>query len=119
MERECLDCGLLLRGRSDQKFCDDHCRSAYNNRKKADSFSAMRPVNAILRKNYTILSRYYKGRKVKLRKDDLLRQGFDLEYHTRQYISSDGTACYCCYDFGYTILEEERALVISKTTLRI
>ncbi|MFA6947300.1 MAG: DUF2116 family Zn-ribbon domain-containing protein, partial [Pedobacter sp.] len=32
MERECLDCGAALRGRTDKKFCDDQCRSNFNNR---------------------------------------------------------------------------------------
>lgn len=78
MERECLDCGTILRGRSDKKFCDDQCRSHYNNQIKAGMQSAMKPVNAILRKNHAILSRLCPENKIRIRKDDLLKKALTL-----------------------------------------
>jgi hypothetical protein len=35
--KTCLQCGTELRGRIDKKFCDDQCRTAYNNSIKTDS----------------------------------------------------------------------------------
>lgn len=33
-DRLCQECGSVLRGRIDQRFCDGYCRVAYHNRKK-------------------------------------------------------------------------------------
>lgn len=114
MEKECLDCGTLLRGRADKKFCDDQCRSNYNNQIKAGSASALRPVNAILRKNHAILTRLCTGNKVRLKKDELLRYGFDLTYHTHLYNTQNGNTYYFCYDYGYLKLENEMFLLVRK-----
>jgi hypothetical protein len=32
--KKCLACNKTLRGRADKKFCDDYCRSNYNNLQK-------------------------------------------------------------------------------------
>ena len=29
-EKRCLECGDVIKGRADKKFCDDQCRSNYN-----------------------------------------------------------------------------------------
>lgn len=115
MERECLDCGSLLRGRSDKKFCDDQCRSNYNNRLKAGDFSILRPVNAILRKNHSILTKLCSGKKIRLNKDELLKQGFDLTYHTHLHNTENGNTYYFCYDYGYMRMKDEMFLVIKKS----
>ena len=114
MERACLDCGSPLRGRTDKKFCDDQCRSTYNNRIKAESFSSLSPVNAILRKNYSILARLCPAGKVRLKKDELLRYGFDLNYHTHLYETQTGNTYFFCYDYGYLKLENEVFLIVKK-----
>lgn len=114
MERECLDCRSPLRGRADKKFCDDQCRSNYNNRLRVGSASALRPVNAILRKNHSILTRLCTGNKMKLKKDDLLRCGFNLTYHTHLYNTQNGNTYYFCYDYGYMKLDGESFLVVKK-----
>ena len=36
-ERKCLECGTVLKGRSDKKFCSDYCRNTYNNKVNRDS----------------------------------------------------------------------------------
>lgn len=114
MERECLDCSSPLRGRADKKFCDDQCRSNYNNNLKAGCFAAIRPVNAILRKNHSILTKLCIGTKTKLKKDDLLRCGFDLTYHTHLYQTESGNTYFFCYEYGYLKLENEMFLVVRK-----
>ena len=114
MVRECLECGSQLLGRADKKFCDDQCRSSFNNHLKAGPSSALRPVNAILRKNHSILMRLCTGSKIKLKKDDLLRNGFDLNYHTHLYNTQNGNIYYFCYNYGYMRLDGESFLVVKK-----
>ena len=54
-ERRCLECGEPLRGRADQKYCNDLCRNAYNNKKLSGSSNFIRKTNRILKKNHAIL----------------------------------------------------------------
>lgn len=117
MERECLDCGSLLRGRSDKKFCDDQCRSHYNNGIRSASSSALRPVNAILRKNHSILTKLCVRNKIRLKKEDLLCYGFNINYHTHLYNNKNGNTCYFCYDYGYIRLEEDIFLLVKDRQL--
>lgn len=114
MERECLDCHSTLRGRADKKFCDDQCRSNYNNSLRSEISSALRPVNAILRKNHSILTKLCVGNKIKLKKDVLLRYGFDLTYHTHFSNTKNGNTCYFCYDYGYIRLDGEIFILVKE-----
>lgn|SRR6476660_4649979 len=114
MVRECLDCGSTIHGRADKKFCDDQCRSSYNNQIKAGYATALRPVNAILRKNHSILTKLCTSNKVKLKKEVLIRSGFDLTYHTHLHCTQNGNTYFFCYNYGYMLLEEEIFLLVRK-----
>ena len=114
MERVCLDCGNTLRGRTDKKFCDDQCRSNFNNLIKAGQQCCIRPINSILRKNHAVLSRICRGDKVRIKKDDLLLRGFNPDYHTHLYQTQNGNTYFFCYDYGYMRLEDEVFLVVRK-----
>lgn len=114
MERECLDCGIPVKGRADKKFCDDQCRSNYNNNVKSGMESALRPINAILRKNHSILCRICPELKIKLKKEDLLKQGFDPNYHTHIYTTQTGSTYFFCYDYGFMKLENDMVLVVKR-----
>jgi predicted nucleic acid-binding Zn ribbon protein len=113
MVSECLDCGSPIRGRSDKKFCDDQCRSTYNNRIKEEITRAMRPVNAILRKNHSILSKLCLGKRIRLTKDDLLKHGYELNFHTHLKIHNEQTY-YFCYNYGYVQLSNEVFVIVKK-----
>jgi hypothetical protein len=69
-------------------------------------------VNAILRKNHSILTKLCTRKKIRLKKDDLLRYGFDLRYHTHSFNSQNGDTCYFCYNYGYMRLDGEMFLVM-------
>lgn len=55
-DRKCLQCYEQLRGRADQKFCNDQCRSSYNNSQYVESNTVIKSINRILKKNYSILA---------------------------------------------------------------
>ena len=114
MEKLCLDCGETLRGRSDKKFCDDQCRSNFNNRMKAGQQHCIRPVNSILRKNHAVLSRICKGEKIRIKKDDLLKNGFNPDYHTHLHETQSGNTYYFCYDYGVLKLDRDIYLVVKR-----
>ena len=112
MERLCLDCNGELKGRTDKKFCDDLCRSNFNNRLKANDHSFLRQVNNILKKNRDILKlKIPNGSKVK--KDVLLRKDFNFSYYTHVDATQKGNYFFC-YEYGYMALANEEFLLVKR-----
>lgn len=114
--RLCHSCGKALRGRSDKKYCDDYCRSQYNNQIKSDGDTIVRRVNAVLRKNRTILQKVLpQGEEMyKLPRERLLQMGFNLKHITHTYTNKKGNVYFFCYDFGYLPLEHDWYLVVRR-----
>ena len=114
MDRLCLDCDALLRGRTDKKFCDDQCRSNYNNKLKVQDFGLIKKINQILAHNRKILKEENPNGKVKVKRDKLTKRGFDFDYHTHYYSTNTGNTYIFCYEFGYLPLENEELLLVKK-----
>ncbi|NEU07590.1 hypothetical protein GZH53_04620 [Flavihumibacter sp. R14] len=112
--RLCLDCKGELRGRSDKKFCDDQCRSNYNNRQLSESTSYMRQVNSILKRNRRIMEELNPDGKIKISRKKLLIKGFNFEYFTNIYQTQSGKKYYFCYESGYLPLEHDEVLLVRK-----
>ncbi len=114
MEKHCLDCESPIKGRADKKFCDDQCRSNYNNRLKADDSKEVKRINSILFKNRKILTMLNPEGKTKLPKNKLEKAGFNFSYFTHQYQTAKGAVYIFCYDYGYLALENEWFLLVKK-----
>lgn len=102
--KTCPVCSGNIVGRSDKKFCNSYCRSAfhYKNKKPANNFVA--EVDKQLRLNRQIIKHYNQKGKTFIRKEILISQGFDPKFCThRFYVPKEGTY-YFCYDQG--ILKE-------------
>ncbi len=106
MDRECLDCGEILRGRSDQKFCSDQCRNNYNNKINRDETNFMRNVQNILRRNRRILAELNPGEKINVHRDLLIAKGYNFEFHTNTLNTKEGDTYFFCYDQGYSPLKD-------------
>jgi hypothetical protein len=112
-EKLCLECGEPIKGRADKKFCDDQCRSNYNNKINSDITSEMRTVNNILRKNRKILEAVvHDDGKGKISKQKLTDKGFNFKYFTQTHITQKGSIYKLCYDFGYLPVENDFYVVI-------
>ena len=116
MERLCLECGSSITGRSDKKFCDDACRTAYHNRIHKEDSDFIRNVQSILRKNRKILSDLYSSKDFNLSKEFLILQGFNFDFHTNSSSKSNGKNCYYCFDYGYLIKEDGRLEIMKQTS---
>lgn len=101
MDKLCLECGSVLMGRVDKKFCSDYCRNSYNNKKNRDTKKVVRNTNNLLRKNYRILEKLNPDQKTKTTKDNLIRKGFNFNYFTSIYKTKQGKIYYFVYDQGY------------------
>jgi hypothetical protein len=114
MEKQCLDCGTTLKGRADKKFCDDQCRSNYNNRIKADDSKEVKRINSILFKNRKILTALNLDGKTKVPRSKLEKSGFNFSYATHQYQTAKGAVYVFCYEHGYLPLENDWYLLVKK-----
>lgn len=115
MERKCLECGEVLMGRADKKFCNDQCRSANYQRKNVVTEGLIRTTNNQLRKNYTILKALNKDGKTKVKKSTLVKEGFIFGLITGFYTTRENKTYYFVYDQGYLPIENDYyVLVVNK-----
>ena len=113
-DRKCLECDEPLRGRADQKFCNDQCRSAYNNRQFVESNGVIRTINRILKKNYQILSSLNPTGKTTVLVRELQKRGYRDDYHTGTYVTKEGRVYYFCYDQGYSEIENNKVILVKR-----
>ena len=116
--KKCLMCDKTLRGRVDKKFCDDYCRSNYNNLQKQKDKPDLyvKEVNNILLKNRKILSELLPEQEeiTKTTLDKLIQKGFVFKYHTHTYKNKKEQTYFFCYDCGYLPLGENWFLVVRR-----
>jgi len=100
--KECLNCSKELEGRTDKKFCDPQCKSAYQYQKEKESPERFyNKVDNQLKLNRKILKEYNKGGKVTIRSKVLLDLGFDPKYFTHYWKNQKGDVYLFVYEFGF------------------
>ncbi len=115
MEKHCLDCNQLIKGRSDKKFCDDQCRTNYNNKIKTEVAGSLKAINKILKQNRSILEKLCVDGKAKTSKVKLAQHGFNFGYFTHLYETQKGQTYKFCYEYGYLALEQDWFLLVKRT----
>ena len=113
-KRKCLDCGELLSGRTDKKFCSDLCRNNYNNKLNADSTNYVRNVNNILRRNRRVIEELAPEDKAKVHKNKMLEKGFDFTYFTNIHHTKNNTTYQYCYEYGYMPIQGDFYLIVKR-----
>jgi len=103
----CLYCKKGISGRPDKKYCDHHCKSAfqYQTRKEEDAFFFK--VDRILKTNRKILKKYNSKGKTILRQSTLIDKGFQPNYFTHYWRNSKGDPYIFCYDFGFRAIQQK------------
>jgi predicted nucleic acid-binding Zn ribbon protein len=116
-KRTCHECGTGLFGRSDKRFCSDHCRNTYHNRVNSKRNKSRSHIHQKLRKNQEILAVFLRGKsKYIISRDQLLNRGFDFRYLTEIKKFKNNTHYFYIYEFGYRILEMQKLLLVRKST---
>jgi hypothetical protein len=129
-EKACLDCGQAIKvGRSDKKFCDDTCRTNYNNRQKElkqEQTEHRLPefitdVNAILAANWRILKECLGNQdSCRMKVRDLSGRNFNFKFFTSERVNDgDQEPYYFCYDIGYKYVEDDRKVVIVQSSKEV
>ncbi|RYE13953.1 MAG: hypothetical protein EOP51_28955 [Sphingobacteriales bacterium] len=111
-EKTCLDCGNVIHGRADKKFCNDLCRNNYNNQLNSSTYNLVRNINNILRRNRRILEELNPSGKTKTTREKMLIKGFDFEYFTSIYETKTGSRYLFCYEYGYLLLDNDEILLV-------
>ncbi len=102
MTQTCLDCGKVLEGRIDKKFCSPYCKTSYHykrNKKKEKSMFVR--IDRQLKVNRKILRKYNKGGLTKVDCDKLIKEGFDPKYFTHYWKNQKNDIYLFCYEYGF------------------
>lgn len=113
-EKRCGECGTLIVGRIDKRFCSDHCRNTFNNRLNSDVTKYIRNTNHALRKNRRILRELNPDGKVKVSRHQLIAEGFDFNHFTSIIPNKEGVQYFYCYEQGYLPIEKDLFLLVVK-----
>lgn len=113
-KRTCPECGEVIKGRIDKKFCSDMCRNSYNNKQNSDTNNYVRNINNSLRKNRRILEDVLQGEKTTIAKQKLIDKGFNFSFYTNQVVTKNNHTYTFCYEFGYLPLEDKNLILIVK-----
>ena len=103
----CLWCKKKFEGRVDKIFCDSQCKSAYHyGKNKAEKYSLFKQIDLQLKQNRKLLKHYNQAGKATIRKEILLKAGFDPHYFTHYWKNQKGEVYLFCYDYGYLTVKE-------------
>jgi hypothetical protein len=101
-ERVCKSCGKVLEGRSDKKFCESYCKSAYHYKKSLEE--APRFYNQVdnqLKTNRRLLKQYNKAGKATVRASLIKQEGFNPNFFTHYWKNQKGEVYLFVYEFGF------------------
>ena len=92
----CLQCGSVIYGRSDKKFCDSRCKNAYHNHEAEAQRKYRKHVLAALESNYGLLEDLLKVGQTSIPAEKAAALGFKAKYVTwhRRRCRADEFGCY-------------------------
>ncbi len=99
---KCLECSKEVEGRSDKNFCSNICKSKYHyNNNKSKEGNVFREIDQQLKKNRSILKKYFINGDRILLKDELIALGFVPKYFTHYWKNESGEVYLFCFEFGF------------------
>lgn len=113
ISRTCLTCNKIIRGRSDKKFCNDYCRSAFNNKQLASKFKEIRIISRTLLKNRKVLQKWATTKTNPVNLQELLSDGLNLGYITQSIHQPLAHPLCYCYDYGYQLLPGNQCRILT------
>lgn len=120
---KCKQCGKQLTGRLDKKFCDDYCRSTFNNQNKRKDQLYIQEVNRIIRRNRRILKSLCPIGKASVRKEVLDAMEYSYHHFSSIYKTNQNQVYYICYDYAFSPIKQvdrktgemiDKALIVQK-----
>lgn len=107
LNNKCKNCDKVLKGRLDKQFCNTKCKGAYHYKLLSSKpKTTFKLVDEILKNNRKILKKYNQSGKSVVRKETLLKEGFNSNYFTNVWKNKNGNHYFFCYEYGYLPKEE-------------
>ena len=102
LQHECLYCKNELKGRTDKKYCNLHCKSAHQYQKSKEQPERLfTKVDNQLRLNRKILKEYNKAGKAVVRQEVLNALGFNPKFFTHYWKNKTGDVYLFVYEYGF------------------
>ncbi|MDB4533490.1 hypothetical protein N9242_01360 [Vicingaceae bacterium] len=105
--RKCPYCDEEVIGRVDKLFCTPYCKSTYHYKQTLNKDeSRFKIIDKQLKLNRRLLKNYNKSGKAVIRKELLLKEGFNPKYFTNYWKNQKGGVYLFCYEFGFLEKQE-------------
>ena len=102
IQNNCLYCNQELEGRTDKKYCNLHCKSAFQYKKQKEQPQRFyNKVDNQLRLNRKLLKEYNKAGKSVIRTKILIDLGFDSNFFTHFWKNKKGEVYLFVYEYGF------------------
>lgn len=116
-DRTCLQCGTVLTGRPDKRFCDYICRNDYHNSLYREEGQHTKGLDKILKRNRRILEALWSRGLLLVERNRLLKAGFDFDFFTHLRENEQGTQFRYCYEYGYCMKGEVHVVLCLRKPL--
>lgn len=105
--KKCRNCNEEFEGRLNKVFCSLYCKSAYNYEKdKNKPPTHFKIVDKQLKLNRKLLAKYNKAGKATIRKEVLIKEGFNPKIITSWWKNKRGDTYLFCYEYGFLLKSE-------------
>ncbi|MCL5244930.1 hypothetical protein M4I21_03870 [Cellulophaga sp. 20_2_10] len=107
IHQQCKYCKKEIQGRIDKKYCNLHCKSAYQyqiSKEQPQRFYNI--VDNQLKLNRKILKEFNKGGKVTVRTELVNELGFDSNFFTHYWKNQKGEVYLFVYEYGFLKIKE-------------
>lgn len=108
IEKRCPICNALVIGRTDKLYCSIECKRVAEAEKRKIEDDLYFKVDRQLKINRKILKKYNRVGKTILRKEELIKEGFDPNYFTNYWKNAKGDVYLFVYDYGFLALKENQ-----------
>ena len=100
--KKCPNCKEKVIGRSDKIFCTSYCKSSYHYQKDIQKDKNLfRKIDKQIKLNRRLLKLYNKSGKAVVRKEELLKEGFNPKYFTHYWKNKKDDIYLFVYEFGF------------------
>ncbi len=108
--KQCMNCNKPLpkEMRKDAKYCNEWCKTEFNNLKRYGLVPEVTRVDKILHKNFEILQKFLKDQKsIEVSKAQLEKKGFKFDFFTQ----IRGTSYKYCYTLSFREKDAKTILI--------